>query len=227
MAKSVEKLGRQPLFVIDMKYSNFSQAMEFLVKDLQSNLIGLISRDYFKCVQSYETLTRYADQNVAFLALQVGRIDFGRYNISTMHYLPFLANDIYAVEIPSAFVPKHTGLHESVLHKLRNIRLFDKQSLQINEISSYEAFDEKICHDYDGDSIIREMLENYAEAETDDKKYVMLNAFSRIDELKSSLSEFDNLQKFIKQESAKDYLQEKTTLKKELQPMSHSTFDSW
>lgn len=226
VGKSVEKINREPFFVIDMKYPRFSEVIELLVENLQSKIIGLIFRDYLKCVQSYEALAKYDDHDVAFFSLQVDRIDLERDNLSTMHYLPFLGNDIYSVVIPGPFIPSPSDKNStedrvSSVHNLRNIRIFDKRSLQVNEIRSYEHLDEKISSEYKDDNIIQVMLKNFAEAETDNRKYGMLNAFSRVDELKSSLSEFNNLQRYIKQESSKDYLQEKETLEKALRPMSH------
>jgi len=225
--KTVEKIDRQPFFVIDLKYPGFSQIIELLVKNLQQKIIGLIFRDYLKCVQSYEALSKYVDHDVAFFSLQVDRFDLDHDNLSTMHYLPFLGNDIYSVVTPGPFIPSPSNKDSSDtrvsgVHSLRNIRLFDKWSLQVNEIRSYEHLDEKISSEYKEDDIIRVMLNNFAEAETDARKYGMLNAFSRVDELKSSLSEFNNLQRYIKQESTKDYLEEKETLQKALRPMSHA-----
>lgn len=51
---------------------------------------------------------------------------------------------------------------------------------------------------------------------SDIRKIQTLTAFSKVDELKSSSSEFQNLQQFINQESSKDYISEKKTLGKAL-----------
>lgn len=52
------------------------------------------------------------------------------------------------------------------------------------------------------------------------RKIEVLTPFSKFDELKSSLSEFSNLQKFINQDSAKDYIADKKTLEKALNPIA-------
>jgi hypothetical protein len=224
--RSIEKINRQPLFVIDMKYHNpaaFSEIIDFLIKDLHANVIGLVFRDYVKTPQSYETISKYSDENIAFLSMQVERSD-AKTNLSTMHCLPFMGGDLYSVAIPGPFIPNESKPKATNVHRLNGIKLFNTQSLELNQISLYPQLEFKVKNQYSGDPIIKEMIDNYLEAETDDKKYTMLNAFSRVDELKSSFTEFSNLQKFIKQDSAKDYVSEKETLRKALKLLKRPSF---
>ena len=223
--RSVEKINRQPLFVVDMKYHypEFSEIIDFLIKDLHANIIGLVFKDYFKTPQSYETISKYSDEDIAFLSIQVERSD-AKTNMSTMHCLPFMGGDLYSVAIPGPFIPNESKPKVTNVHRLNGIKLFNRQSLELNQISLYPQLEFKINDQYGGDPVIKEMLDNYREAETDDKKYTMLNAFSRIDELKSSFTEFSNVQKFIREDSAKDYVRGKETLQKALKPLKRPSF---
>ena len=226
VSKTLEQLHCYPFFVIDMKYDGFSQIIDYIISDSQSRIIGLYFRDYLKSVQSYYALSKHAEKEVVFFSMQVERIDYLRNSISAMNYLPFFANDIYSVEIPSQFVP-NPKKKSATSFNLGNIRLFSQSTLQVNEIAFNSCLDDKIVNDYKGDRIIQEMLENYTEAATDERKYGMLNAFSKVDELRSSLSEFNRLRKYIAQDSTKDYLDEKETLKRVLQPMSSKKVTSF
>jgi hypothetical protein len=199
-----------------MKNPRFTQLVDYLITDLKSSMISLIYRDYFANIHNYEAIFKYADKDVAFLSLQVERFDENRENISTMHCLPFLTNDIYSVEIPPAFGPVKNKKPSTP--RLDRVKLFDKSSLQVNKIASFYNLEQKMKNEYEDDLIVRSILENYREAEHDSdiRKIQTLTAFSKVDELKSSSSEFLNLQRFINQESSKDYISEKKTLGKAL-----------
>lgn len=222
--KTTEKVGQQPFFVIDMRHPDFSEILDFLIKDLRSNMIGLIHREYLKNIHNYETVYKYAENDVSFFTMQVPRIDENRDNISTMHYLPFLANDIYSVEVPSIGGGTNKEKQKADAHKLERVKLFDRKSLQVNKIVSYENFQKKMLNEYNDDTIVRKILENYREADKDEdeRKIQTLVAFSKFDELKSSSQEFFSLQRFIDQDSSKDYISEKKTLEKALNPLAQT-----
>lgn len=186
-------------------------------------MIGLIYRDYLRNIHSYERVYKYAEYDTAFFSMQVERIDENNDNLSTMHCLPFLTNDIYSVETPTFGGANPDKRKEGMsAHRLDRVKLFDKQSLQINKITSIANLPERILSEYGDDTIVRDILENYREAETDSKKIQALAAFSKIDELKLSSKEFLNLQRFINQDSARDYISEKKTLEKALSPVARS-----
>lgn len=221
--KTMERAGSQPLFVLDMKHQDFSLILDFLVEDLRSNMIGLIYRDYLRNIHSYERVYKYAERDVAFFSMHVERLDENNDNLSTMHCLPFLTNDIYSVETPTFGGVNPEKRKEGIgTHRLDRVKLFDKQSLQINKITSIPNLQERILTEYGDDTIVRDTLENYREAETDNKKIQTLAAFSKIDELRLSSKEFLNLQRFINQDSARDYISEKKTLEKALNPVARS-----
>jgi len=134
-----------------------------------------------------------------------------------MHCLPFLTNDVYSVEIPTFGGPSKNKKKSSA-PRLDRVKLFDRTTLQVNKIVSCVNLEQKLKTEYTDDVIVRNILENYREAEYDNdfRKIQTLTAFSKVDELKSSSAEFSSLQQFINHESSKDCISEKKTLSKAL-----------
>jgi hypothetical protein len=221
-AISAEKIGRQPLIVVDMKNPKFEIMVDYLINNLNLNFVGLIYRDFIRTPQSYRALLKHADKDVAFISIQVDRVN-PQNNVSTMHCLPFIGSDLYSVVIPGPFIKDETKPTIARHPRLENIKIFEQESLELNQINLYPNLAQKV-QEYPGDFFIRDMLENYTEAEKDDKKYRTLNAFSRVDELRSSLSEFSNLQHYIQQDSSKDYIEDKKALQEALDPLIKPNF---
>ncbi|MCW3990779.1 MAG: hypothetical protein NWE88_11980 [Candidatus Bathyarchaeota archaeon] len=220
IAKSLERINRQPLFFLDMKYAEFEAALDWIVNELQSNAVGLYHKAHRTVPLNFDVLSRYVDKDVAFISAQVRRYDPSHEDISTMHYLPFLGNDLYAVATPQPFGVRETDSGIGVKDRLRSIRLFDKDSLCLKRIRGASSIIDELEYEYRSDSSITDILRNYHEANTDADKLTVLRAFSKISELKDSSSEFINLQEYVKQGSTRDYVQEKQVLQKTLQDVA-------
>jgi hypothetical protein len=52
-----------------------------------------------------------------------------------------------------------------------------------------------LSNQYEKDSVIEKILEHYQEVRTDENKYSILNALSKVNELNSSSAEFNSFQK--------------------------------
>lgn len=220
--KSIERIDRQALFFVDIGYEKFESAIELIADELEATMVGLIFKRYRSFPLSYEVLSRYIDKDIAFFTVQVNRYDSNYDDISTMHYLPFFGNDVYAVKTPAPFGPSKKTEEEPTRppkppqDRLQYIRLFDKESLRVSPVSYEPAIVEKLANEYRHDDIVTNILENYREASSDDEKYKVLRAFSKVSELNSSLSEFERFQDYIRQNSTRDYIQEKKTLQRTL-----------
>lgn len=220
--KGLQRIDGQALFFIDIAYEKFESAIELIADELEATMIGLIFKRYRRFPLSYEVLSRYIDRDVAFFTVQVNRYDSNYNDISTMHYLPFFGNDIYAVKTPAPFGPSKKDEEEPTRppkppqDRLRHIRLFDKESLRLSSVSYEPTIVEKLADEYRHDDIITNILENYREASSDDEKYKVLRALSKVSELNSSLSEFERFQDYVRQNSTRDYIQEKDTLQSAL-----------
>jgi len=220
IGKSLERINRQPVFFIDIGYEDFESAVGLIANKLQSKFIGLYFRPYRMFPLHYEALSKYVDKDVGFFTVQVSRYDSDYNDISTMHYLPFFGNDIYAVRTPPPFGFSTKGTPPT--SRLTSVRLFDRASLRVKQIGLSPSTVSELADEYRNDEIITNILANYQEANVDDAKYQILRAFSKISELKSSLSEFERFKDFIKEGSTKDYLQEKQVLRKTLQEVTHN-----
>lgn len=220
ISKSLERINYQPVFFVDLNYHNFEQAIDFITNEIQSPLIGLIFRPFRNVPQSYEVLSKYIDKDVAFFSVQVPRYESQYNDISTMHYLPFFGNDVYAVKTP---FPIGKGREETgkkrimPLNRLYYLRFFDKQNLQVIPVIYKETIIEDLLKEYSNNVIIKKILENYHEASIDEEKYKVINAFSKTSEVLRSLSEFERFQKYVKDNATKDYVEEKAILQNTLQ----------
>lgn len=220
--QDLEKINQQPVFFVDMNYKDFDKALNLIINDLQSNFVGLYFQSYRRAHISYEVLRDYVNRDVAFFAVQVERV--GLNELSTMHYLPFFGNDIYAVEKPRGFSetdPLTGKPKKQIVYNPENVRLFDRESLCVRHIAATPSLVEHLSDEYKQDPLIPTVLRNFQEATTKEK-YEILSAFSKISELKASSIEFTNFQKYIKQNSTKDYIEEKPALKRTLQDVTRN-----
>jgi len=218
--RSLTKIDTEPMFFVDFRYESFQPLVQLLVDELQSKLIGLIYRRYSDYPIHYDFLTRYHDRDVAFFAIQTSRYDTNFDDISTMHYLPFFGNDVYAVKIPPPPFDDDLEREEAYrinrqrISRLQKIRFFDRASLKVKPLESGVLDTQRILADirYQDYDIIQGMLENRDEVNVDNQKFLALNSFSKIHELNTSLLEFEDLRRYIAEGSAKDYVKEKSSL---------------
>ncbi len=124
--------------------------------------------------------------------MQVSRHDADYDAISTMHYLPFSGNDVYAVQTPPPFEGRR-GI-EPLRDHLKYVRFFDKTSLSIKQSRLAQPTINELADEYRNDKIMTNILDNYNEANTDHAKYQVLRAFSKVSERKSCSSEFERFQ---------------------------------
>lgn len=209
LKKDIEKIGKTPLFYIDMKYEHFSRLIPWLVNLIGVDLIGLLYKSFASASNSYGVLSEFVDRDVAFAMVDVKRV--GTLDFATMHSLPFLGNDLYSVETPH---PSHSK-EPSSDPRINKIKLFRKFELTITPIKSVNRTAnllEEIGKDQDAP--LQEMISHVEEVNTDIKKYHALNGFSRVHELITSTNEFGNFRKYIKSDSSADYVKEKTLLEK-------------
>ncbi len=224
--KSLEHLNKESVFFVDMSHQGFENVLNFLTTELQSNFVGLYFKPYRSANLSYEALRTYVDKDVAFFATNVTRSDMN--NISTMHYLPFFGNDIYAIQRPLGFAKTKKDSQGNIVrvpfdYSINRINLFDKESLCLTPITQSESLMQRFSEEYKNDSFIPTILDNYYNANGIKDNYQILNAFSKVSELKDSSSEFSNFQKYVDQNSVKDYIDEKVILKETLQQVKKRT----
>lgn len=218
---SLNTIGVQPVFFLDLKYEHkhFQEILDLLVNTYQSNLVGLYYSPYRLANLNYEVLREYVRKDVAFLAALVDRSSL--YDISTMHYLPFFGNDIYAIKRPLGFTkyvrnPSGIRVQAPVEYTAKKIALFDRTNLCIENINKKPELVDAFLAEYRNDNFITSILRNYKNIEGIKRDCEALKAFSKISELKSSQSEFGNFQSFVKHGSSADYIDNQQVLKQAL-----------
>ncbi len=209
---AIERLGKQSLFSFDLKYQNFSEILEYVTTEFHTNLINLVYRKKRDVPQHYEFLGKFARKDVAFLMTDVSRVDFDHDELSPMHYMPFLGNDLFAIEIPPPAIPKKGALKKD--RNIANLKILNKNELTIEPLIRSQITRDQILQQLgnpsNDDLDIR--LQSLEEAKTDNDKYKVLNALTRIQELKVSTSEFSILGDHVKERSSKDYVKSKSKL---------------
>lgn len=227
--RNLMKLNQQPLFFVDLKYAAFRPLVELLVDELQSNAVGLLYKPYRDTAPNYDFLrSEYLDRDVAFIATNTNRYDLDFDDVSTMHYLPFFGNDIYAVVRPPSIKPKEAagGKRTPKTLGLGNIRFFSRSSLKVKPIITSSS-PESILNDFDNKDheVLAPILRNRHEAENDLNKWYALSYLSKVHELSTSLVEFESLRKFIGQSDSKDYVKAKPSLQRVLTQMKTTTLN--
>lgn len=213
---SIVTLGKQPLFSLDLKYPKFNDILDYITNELQVNFVNLNYRKYREVPQHYDHLRNFARKDVAFMMTNVERIDSEHDDLSTMHYMPFLGNDLFAVHAPPPVIPKKGVTPKP--KNLQNLKILKDNELTIIPILDSSVSSLKIL-DQIGNPMSNDIdlsLANIQEAKTDNTKYKILNALTKIHELKSSTDEFSIFSKHVKERSSKDYVKTKEKLESRL-----------
>lgn len=213
---SVTKLDKQPIFSLDLKYENFASTLQYLADDLQSMAINLIYRKYRQARNNYRELKKYVKRDIAFITTEIERIDIEHSNLSTMHYMPFLGNDLYAVDSPPPNIPKPGQLPKP--KNLSNLKIINREELTLTSLNENKIANSTILSELGNpkEDKLEEKLQHLTEAKTDAAKYDIINALTRIHELRVSTHEFELLQTHVGEHSSKEYIKSKTKFEQRL-----------
>lgn len=237
-ANEITKTGKEPFFLIDLKYNHadFQKILKFLTNDLQARLIGLNYKRFVAAALNYRELSKYYDKDILFFTIQVARADLTFNSISVSHYMPFLVNDISCVAAPPRVfdkgnkVSKNKSLDTELSYneKLMKLKLFNSRDLLLEPFGN-RVNSEKILHEVDRaeDTRLKQILEHYSDKgnneKESDKRYEILNAFTRVHELKSSTKEFENFSKYIKQNDMPSYITDHSVLDRTISLLDYPT----
>lgn len=208
-AEAIAKLGRQPLFSADLGYGKFPQILDYLVDDLQSDMIALNHRKRRDFPQHYDGMGSLARKDVAFLMTGIDRMDAEHGDLSTMHYMPFFGNDLMAVETPPpAIAPSDKPKNPA------NLKALDRDELVLLPVTD-DRVSEKNILDRAWDQMpadLRHDISHIDEIRRDPKKYSIINSMTRLQELITSTDEFSALTAHVRERSARDYVASKKNL---------------
>lgn len=226
ITNNLRKTQHEPLFIFDLDYENnidkFSNMISFFINDIGIQLLGFRNKSFSRHAVSYDILSQYLEKDVVFFSFDVDRSDDIHANISTMHYFPFLATDIYAIKKPQFIDNKKQGNTKKSTRqyqlKKENIKFFNPQSLIIEPSLTRLKDPEKILEEIKESSNenIQRILYNHTEIDDNKNKMNILKSLSKVHELKSSTAEFENLKKMIKSDESTEYIKSKDHLKNTL-----------
>ena len=234
---AIRKLGGQPPFSADVRRPGFNEIVDYLAEDLQANLINLrygkrrdFSQAYLRAQpahvggrpsngkrrdfsQAYLHLEKMAGRDVAFLMTGVARADHDHGDLSTMHYMPFLGNDLFAVEAP------RPAISESKTTNTANLKALHRDELTILPVTDPRMSDLDVL-DVAGNPVSEDLrLRNVKEAEHDAEKYAVINAITCIQDLLGSTAEFSEMAAHVRERSSRDYVRGKKGLESKLRGM--------
>jgi len=214
--RALEKIpGREPIFCVDVSLDppKLERVIEF-IRDLSTtgiiHFLGLLYRPAREALASYELLwDMLKETNIAVILAGVERYDEDLMNISGVHMHEFILGDILVPEVKRPF-----GLKKAREKRIEErVRFFVRRSLQvfpIARLSKTNWIDE--VTELIKDRRVKQILENYPEAEKDDEKRKVLTSVSKVHEYLASYQEFDYSREFIYKGEPDEYIKEKDTL---------------
>jgi len=234
LSRALKDAGVEPMFLLDLNYAAFEQMLKLLVGEVGTPIIGLLYRPYRAYPLNYDLVSQYHDRDVAFFMININRYDADFDDISTMHYLPFFGNDLYAVRVPSSFHAKADdepgpggGTVASRAPGLQQIRFLNRSSLKVKPLSPQLSPDSILADlEYQDQDLVEKMLVNRNDVNVNIRNYLALYFLSKVHELKASLLEFGRLREFITEGSTKDYISEQPSLEPVLRGLEKPTSPS-
>jgi hypothetical protein len=234
--RALEPKDKEPIFFLDMNDPNFTALLRYLTSAKGSRIVGLYYRKFQKAVQEYETLYNYRKKDVAFMMVETDRFDPALSDVSAMHMMPFLGNDIMAVEFPR---PSIIDEHDPVqVEKQRlkqsmpvdnRIRGFNSEELSLKEIGFLLNKKNELLYEVGkpNDPSLKLMLDNYNEATNNSDNFKALNSFFKVHEIAASSKEFEQMQRYISDGSGQDYVEKKTALGAAIGRLRDGTLDKF
>jgi hypothetical protein len=185
------------------------------------NIIGVIYRSFESHMASYDKLwAKLHDKDIGIVLIDTDRRLMNDYNLSGLHYGEFIIGDILSSKVPVGGFPDISGERKNSKPPIEyEFKFFRKDSLDVVPLYELQKSNPNWVEDIlleTGETYVKKALNNYHEAENDSKKKQIINAISKVHEFKSSRGEFLISQKYIKQNDALSYIQEKPTLSKKI-----------
>jgi len=178
----------------------------------QLKVIGIKGRSYATHLPEYEKIwNTFGNRDVLLSVLDIERSLDNRADksLSCLHYSEFLVGDTFSPHVPLPSPPPSSSKQAS------QISFFDKDSLcvtRIKELEKTDGWKEKISNAMN-DSVTKEIIFNYQEADSDSSKMEILRKLSKVHEYKTSREEFIHSQEYISQYDIKSYIDQKPELK--------------
>lgn len=215
ITNEIRSQNKEPLFIFDLDYQKrgdrFEDAMSFFIKKSDIKLMAFANRSFTSAPISYDVLSQYVTKDVAFFTYEVEREDKRNAEISKMHCFPFIGNDVYSVKTPR-YVPDPNKPEVEATKEA--IKFFNPSNLLIEQSAIRLKQPKRVLEEMkeSGDKWLNDIIGDYDIIGKDQDKIKVINALSKIHELKTSSAEFNELQKRVKSNESTEYIKEKTYL---------------
>ncbi|MCD6493886.1 MAG: hypothetical protein J7K36_08875 [Archaeoglobaceae archaeon] len=188
------------------------------------NFFGIIHRPVREALASYDLAWEVLKEaDLCIIMLDVKRYQEDLNDVSNIHLNEFVLGDVVSLETIRIFGRKKEKDSETSTKKIsrrkkpieEKLRIFDQDELRVpllREFMRSSNWVDEISRYFDRSGVIREILENYKEAQGDKEKTKVLNAISRVHEFLASEREFEASREFISKSETEDYISEKATL---------------
>lgn len=215
---------REPVVAIDLDYGNRVQLeglIRSFMRECQIRLFAFPYKSWSEHITSYDVLSEFAEEDIAFFSFDTPRFDSAHFDISTTHCLPFMASDIFSVLAPRPPVElppdSKGGKGEGRTPppaRPDSVRFFNPQNLAVERASNRVIDGERLLREMDEPSNQRllEMIGDFGSVGEDPEKLGRFKMLSKVHELKSSSKEMERFQKRIDEGSSSDYVKEKAFL---------------
>ena len=223
VTRELHRENKEPMFVFDLEYQKrgdkFEDAMKFLIDKAKSKLIAFPNKSFQNSAVSYDILSGYSEKEVAFVTFEVERAYKTGDTLSKMHSHPFIGHDIYAVKTPRYFPPADESVETAPYVKQKeSIQFFNPDNLLIQSSTERIKNIPKILDEIDqkDNRWMKTILNDFEKIKTEQDEIYIIDAISKIHELKSSTAEFEEVKKRIKSEESTEYIKEQTYLSNRL-----------
>ena len=202
----------------------------------ESNFLGIIHRPVREALASYDLAWEILkDADLCIIMLDVKRYEEDLNDISDIHLNEFVLGDVVSLETTRIFGKKDSKTSTKKIQRRKKpieekLRIFDQKELRVPILREFMQSDnwiDEISKHFDRSREIREILENYKEAQGNKEKTRVLNAISRVHEFLASEREFETSQEFISKSETEEYIKEKTTLLRALRSVKGQGYFRW
>lgn len=215
----------EPVFVLDIgtdpiRLEKILPYISELALTQRINFIGLLYKKKRDALLSYDILwKKLKELNLGVILLDISREDLD--NLSGTHLQEFVLGDILSLTTSKAF---HSGVEENKdlnhppkikIPINKRFKIFNRDDLKITPVEKFKinsSWIQDVSNCFTRSSHIKQALENYSEAEDDEKKEAVLRSISKAHEFLSSSKELNGSRGYINKNEIDYYLSTKQAL---------------
>ncbi len=217
--------NRELIFFLDLKSKSgfLDEISKYLIELIDSDRIhavGVVHHPIVDTLVSHVDLwNSFKEKNAAIIVANVERSDLDYDRLSSIHLSEFILGDIFLPRVMHPFGTKdggEKGVQKKSKPKIKlneKFLFFDRTNLTVSPIG---AIQNKSWADTIASTIpdphVRDVINNFSEAEIDREKFQVVSAISKVYEQIVSSKELEISKKFIKSGETDEYVNNKSIL---------------